>query len=69
MFDILDVRSIMYCWKALIFDKSVSGVVRSHLFIVGHCEQPVLSAVLCGRGVEAADVPIDMVAGIDYPRE
>ncbi len=23
LFDVLDVRSIMYCWKALLFDKSV----------------------------------------------
>ncbi len=24
LFDVLDVRSIIYCWKALLFDKSVS---------------------------------------------
>lgn len=26
LFDVLDVRSIIYCWKALLFDKSVSGI-------------------------------------------
>jgi hypothetical protein len=30
LFDVLDVRSIIYCWKALLLDKSVSPTMPNH---------------------------------------
>lgn len=32
LFDVLDVKSIFYCWKALLFDKSVS-IIDKPFFI------------------------------------
>ena len=32
LFDVLDVRSIFYCWKALLFDKTVSFMTLKYFF-------------------------------------
>ncbi len=56
----LDVRSIMYCWKALLFDKTVSLNKSKVNHVVDSCELIVFTIIQRGRGVEIIIISIDM---------
>jgi hypothetical protein len=67
LFDVLDVRSIMQCWKALLFDKWVSFNFINNICLANLGEFPSEPLVLGGRGLKAAFIPTDLAEQLDHP--
>ena len=70
LFDVLDIRSIMYMWKAMIFDHSlilISTQYSLQFFVADALKQLIFPLVWCGSYIQPGSKSWDMLEYAESP--